>query len=149
MADISSQLFSMTRWGRELRFGNLIKQGRDFALYWYTVELGREVFAFDAQAVAERISGRGADYQFSADAQTSVEQAATLAEQGFATFEEFAKWVRTHFHRVEVAHGGLPLDIERLSRALAEPFVAVPQGLSREAVRQFIIAQSVDSSALP
>lgn len=137
----------MTRWGRELRFGNFIKQGRDLALYWYTVELGREVFAFDALAVAERISGRGADFQFSVDAQTSVEEAATLAEQGFATFEDFEKWVRAHFHPVELEDGGIPLDIERLSEGLAGAFVAVPQGLSREEVRQFIIAHASGSAA--
>lgn len=143
MDDISSCLLPLTRWGREFRFGNLIKQGRDVALYWYTVELGSEVFAFDAMALVERISGPHASFEFSGNGKTSIEQAATLAEQVFPAFANFEAWVRAQFHSVNTPDVEcFALDIDRLSKALAEPLIDVPQGLSREELRHFIQAHA-------
>jgi hypothetical protein len=140
MSEFSSALVSVNRWNREVRFGNLLKDGGISAPYWYTVEVEDKVFVFDAQALVERSPERAKPFRFSGEVGTAMHEAATLAEQSFGTFGAFSDWVRANFHCVEVYPETPPVqvDIDRLSRALAEPSVVMPVGLSREEQRQFI-----------
>ena len=91
----TTPMLTLNAWGREMRFGNLLKQGGVNSLCWYTVELGvtaREIFVFDAQCLA------GRDFHFASDIAASVRQAQALIEGRFKSFEAFAEWVRTNFY---------------------------------------------------
>lgn len=97
----TTELQALKSWSRLVRFGNLVKDDGVNALNWYTVELWTpqaEVYTFDAAALADKVHGRDAGFQFSEDIGTAVRQAQELAEKAFPDYFDFSSWVKQHFY---------------------------------------------------
>lgn len=100
MANIANEekttpMISLKAWNREVRFGNLLKQGSVNSLLWYTVEFGtetKEIYVFNAGGLCDK------ELSFSSDVSESVRQVCALAKRRFKSFEAFSQWVRSNFY---------------------------------------------------
>jgi len=96
--EASSKMIVFDCWEKSLAFGNLLKSNGINSLVWYTVELSGEIYAFDALAVAEY--GGKRTFSFNSEIDASISQVKDLVISAFASFDEFAKWIKENFYIV-------------------------------------------------